>query len=302
MQAGRNGRALLHGPHHRVRADPQRAFPGPGGVDLHAHVQCVPPGIRADACEVCRFLRVQAQAAQQAVPVGLGFIGRGGRMNDIGRGPAGIAVVGQKNEFVVPRRKAGDLENIRRGNGGGVDRRRFPAVDQQAQAPGALALQKNAFPGGRRPVDHAGNARLTLVGVLPGQPGHDGIALMPEPDFAHVVQLPLPQGVVGKPDALLVQRAGQPQFGFAAGDPAAPYTGKIKIFHVHSPDGFFYGPFVQYSTGRTRFQPKSSKDRAFPPPRSAPQSLVKYRLQVLRKNVLRKRKTRKLSKNCSCHM
>ena len=208
LRAGVDIGGSRDGAFQRIAGDGQGGFALVPGVDLHAHVHGIAMGIDPRPRQEVRLLHPQAHVAQQAVPVGLGFVGGGGGEDDGVMGPAGVAVVRNEGDFIVAGHEPGNLEHI-----GGADaalhgRGNILSVQAQGQVTAALHLQEEPLALGNLPVQAAGDFRRALAGDDPGQPGADAVLRLVDGAAGVGVGVPLLAAHVPVADAALIQRAG----------------------------------------------------------------------------------------------
>ena len=120
--ADRLVRFFLQGPGRKM----QSTLPGACGVDFHFNPQMIALRIHASVRYEHLPFGTDPDRPQQPVPVCLGFIRRGGGVNDSLPGPAGITVVGKKAEIILSAHQPGDFKGVRRGQIPRAVRHRFP--------------------------------------------------------------------------------------------------------------------------------------------------------------------------------
>ena len=222
-QAYRHGRRPLQS----VAPEMEFSAPFAHGVRLEDHPQLIPPRIDPQVGEEYLVLLPQPDPAQQPVPVGLRLIRSRGSVHDGLPGPPRIAVVGQEGDLVVPRHKARHLEAPGRGQASRPVQGRFLPVHEQPQLPRPLHVHERPHPRRRLPFHGPGDPRASLEGMLPRQPGHNGIPRLPESYALYLLRLPLLRRIVRESDPVLVQRSRQMNLRLHPRDFAFPCSGKI---------------------------------------------------------------------------
>ena len=143
---------------------------GGGGGDINRDVEGIPARVDPHGQDAGGRPPHNPQRAEDAVPVGLGFVGGGRSIGDRPGRPAGVGVVAYKGQGHGTAGPGGQLKDGGGAQAGGNQGGQRRAVHFGRKLPRALHLPKQPSARGRRQRNGAHPAGRAGIGVAAGQP------------------------------------------------------------------------------------------------------------------------------------